>query len=608
MKSQGPSRQIKKARRKGRSSPPLTAEQTVSGRPKWLVPLVFAALLILGGLAIYSSTLPGAFVFEEFDLSEVTSAVRRSEGVSDPLAQIFHLIATRRPLLIASYILNRSLTGYDPFGFHLTNIILHIINALLIWGLLGTLRRHGHLDQLIPESLQGVWVYGIPLLFLASPLQTESVAYISSRSEALSTMFAVGSLWAFASGMRERYPWLNALLVAFLFGCSVLSKQDKVALALLVPLADYLILAKLEWRALAKNWRVYSLFFVGAIGGYFLVIEPLLYSPSAGFNLPWAEYLFTQFRMYFLYFRLIAFPFGLNADYDIQPSATLFDHFSWLALLGLLAIAGAVIYYHRRFPLICFGVAFFFLLLAPTSSFFPIADFAAERRLYLPMLGILIAVGTAIARFVRPDARKAWAGVIVLAAVYSVGTYQRAAIWADPLALWHDTTSKSPHKERPWSWLGKTYNDTGMHTQAVQAWHEAEKYVDVGSRQQAHLMNNLGLAYANVGDRERALTYYRKAVEMGPRVAQFWANLAVAQLRVGREAEGWQSFERAARRGGTEPGVFLLRGQEYYQRERYLEAKQDFERVVAMTPEDPNAIRKLRAAEAMLARAGAQGL
>ena len=274
---------------------------------------------------------------------------------------------------------------------------------------------------------------------------------------------------------------------------------------------------------------------------------------------------------------------------------------------ALLAIAGAVIYYHRRFPLICFGVAFFFLLLAPTSSFFPIADFAAERRLYLPMLGILIAVGTAIARFVRPDARKAWAGVIVLAAVYSVGTYQRAAIWADPLALWHDTTSKSPHKERPWSWLGKTYNDTGMHTQAVQAWHEAEKYVDVGSRQQAHLMNNLGLAYANLGDRERALTYYRKAVEMGPRVAQFWANLAVAQLRVGREAEGWQSFERAARPGGTEPGVFLLRGQEYYQRERYLEAKQDFERVVAMTPEDPNAIRKLRAAEAMLARAGSSG-
>ncbi|MDA1316369.1 MAG: tetratricopeptide repeat protein [Acidobacteria bacterium] len=611
MKAQGPSRQTKKTRRQDGPVPSAAPKQQASsGRPAWLVPLAFAVWLVVGGIAIYSSTLPGAFVLDDFDLSEAGSAVRRSDNVGDPLAQIYSLILTRRPLLIASYMLNRRISGYDAFGFHITNILLHIINALLIWGLLSTLRRNGHLDQAIPESLRTVWVYAIPLLFLASPLQTESVAYISSRSEALSTMFVLGSLWAFLSLMRERRPWLNALLVAFLFGCAVLSKQDKVALVAVLPLADYLLLSKLEWRALAKNWRVYSLFLVGAVGGYFLVIKPLLYSPSAGFNLPWAEYVFTQFRMYFLYFRLIAFPFGLNADYDIQPSATLLDHFSWLSLLGLLAIGAATIYYHRRFPVICFGVGFFFLLLAPTSSFFPIADFAAERRLYLPVLGILIAACTAIATFVRPHPLKVWAAVAALTAVYAVGTYQRAAIWADPIALWQDTVTKSPRKERPWSWLGKVYNDAGLYAQAVQAWEEGEKYVEEGSPAQAHLLNNLGLGYANLGDRERAIQYYEKAVAILPGVAQFWANLAVAQLRDGRDEEGWESFERAVqtaiRRRDLQPGVFRLRGQEYYQRGRYAEAKQDFEMVVRMTPENADAIRNLRAVEAMLAREGGQ--
>ena len=605
MQAQRPARQSKKERRKSRTKPTTAvAEQgaAASGRPAWIGPLAFAALLVLGGLAIYSSALPGAFVFDDFDLSEARSTIRPNENIRDPMVRMRLLVETGRPLLMASYTLNQRLMGYDAFGFHITNILLHIINALLIWGLLSTLRRNGHLDHLVLEQLRGVWVYAIPLLFLASPLQTESVAYISSRSEVLSTMFVVGSLWAFLSGMRQKHPWINALLVAFLFGCAVLSKPDKIALIVLLPLADYLILSKLEWRALIKNWRVYTLFLAGAVGGYFLVIEPFLYSRSAGFRFPWAEYLFTQFRMYFLYLRLIAFPVGLNADYDIQPSETLFDHLSWLALLGLLAIGAATIYYHRRAPLICFGVAFFFLLLAPTSSFFPIADYAAERRLYLPMLGLLIAACTAIVRFARPDPRKVRIGLGVLAAVYSVGTYQRAGVWADPVALWQDTVAKSPQKERPWSWLGKVYNDTGMYTQAVQAWHEGEKHVVPDSEQHAHLLNNLGLAYANLGDRRRAIDYYERAIEMRPRVAQFWANLAVAQLRVGREEEGWQSFDRAARFSRREPGVFRLRGQEYFQSGRYLEAKDDFERVLNMTPEDPAALRNFRAAEAMLQR------
>ncbi len=607
------SKQSKKDRRRdttpsaARQSKPVSPDkgkQQPSEKQSLRRGLIFAAILVLGGLAIYSSALPGAFILDDLDLREADSTLRSSE--QGLFWMVTQLVRTGRPLLWATYRLNRAISGFDPYGFHLTNILLHIINALLIWGLASTIRRNGYLEQLVPERLQSIWVYAIPLLFLASPIQTESVAYISSRSESLSTMFVLGSLWAFLSQTREKYPWLNALLVAFLFGCAVLTKQDKPALIAVLPLADYLLVSKLDWRRLSRNWRVYSLFVIGTVIGYFLVIEPHLNARTAGFGLPWQPYLFTQFRMYFMYLRLIALPFGMNADYDIAASETLWDHFSWLGLVGLLAIAAATIYYHRRAPLICFGAAFFFIMLAPTSSFLPIADFANERRLYLPMLGVVIAACTAIFRYLRPDPRKAWAGLIVVLAIYSVGTYQRSAVWSNPISLWLDTVEKSPEKARPWIWLGKVYNDTNMHTQAVNAWVEGAKHVEHGSGEHAHLLNNLGLAFANLGDRKRAIEYYNEALNMRQREAQFWANLAVAQLRIGREEEGWESFEQAVQFGRMRPGVFQLRGQEYYQRGLYREAITDFRRALSLTPEDPILMRNLEAARGMLRRSTGQ--
>ena len=613
MRSPRQGKQSKKGRRREKdpaasaspqSTSPNKPAQSASEKQNRLRPLIFAAVIVLGGLAIYSSALPGAFILDDLDLREAHSTLRA--GQRGWIGLIGQLVLTGRPLLWATYRMNQAISGFDPYAFHLTNIVLHIINALLVWGLTSTIRRNGYLEHLVPERLQAIWVYAIPLLFLTSPIQTESVAYISSRSESLSTMFVIGSLWAFLSQARETRPWINAFLVAFLFGCAVLTKQDKPALIAVLPLADYLFLSKLEWRRLSRNWRVYSLFVIGTVIGYFLVIAPHLNARSAGFGLPWQPYLFTQFRMYFMYLRLIAWPFGLNADYDIVASETLWDHFSWLGLIGLLAIAAATIYYHRRAPMICFGIAFFFIMLAPTSSILPIADFANERRLYLPMLGILIAACTAVFRFVRPEPRKAWAGLIAVLCVYSVGTHLRAEVWSNPITLWLDTVEKSPEKARPWIWLGKVYNDTDMHTQAINAWVEAAKHVEEDSGEHAHLLNNLGLAFANLGDRERAIEYYNQALDMRPRMGMFWANLAIAQLRLDREDEGWESFERAAQYGGNIPGVFRLRGQEHYQRGRYREAVEDFARALSLMPEDPVLRRNLQAARQMLRRSRQQ--
>ena len=114
--------------------------------------------------------------------------------------------------------------------------------------------------------------------------------------------------------------------------------------------------------------------------------------------------------------------------------------------------------------------------------------------------------------------------------------------------------------------------------------------MEPGSEQQAFLLSNLGLAAAQAKDYEKAVSYYRQALEIHEPAPQIWAQLAVAQIRAGRDSEGWESFERAMsfrRRLG--PEVFKLRGQEHYQVGRYAEAAEDFRRALEFTPDDVEA-------------------
>ena len=580
------------ASRRQRRTPKSSRRPKAGPNPTLRIFWWFPPALLAWGLLIYLPALGGQFVFDDLDLLETASTVRTGRLKS--------IIESGRPVLMASYVLSHRLGGFQPFPFHLTNVLIHCLNAMFLWGFLLALFKTGSLNDLVPERYRAFLVYGIPALFLTSPIQTESVAYISSRSGVLGTMFVLLALWAFVSPMRQHSPWKTAFLVCFLFGCSVGSKQNGMVLPAVILVMDYLLLARCDWRRLRDNWPTYALFVAAGIAGFFIVIKPFLMAPSAGFRLDWQSYLFTQFRMYFLYFRLILVPFGLNADYDITPSTSLWEHGSWLALLLLLAGVGAVLYRHKRFPLVAFGVLLFFGTLAPTSSFFPFLDYAAERRLYLPILGLLIAGLAAIARYWQPRPNAAYAVVVAVVALYSAGTFKRGHIWADSVRLWTDTVQKSPGKARPWMWLGKVYNDRRQHSQARSAWEKAKQVVEPNSSEHAHLLNNLGLSAANRKDYEQAVEYYERAVGMRRGVAQFWANLAVAQLRLGRDEEAWQNFDRAAARARGQPGVFQLRGQEYYQRGRYREAVADFRRHVQMRPEDPTALRNLEAAEQML--------
>jgi tetratricopeptide (TPR) repeat protein len=574
--------------------PPKAWPLRVAGIRAWAVS---AGLLVLG-LLIYAPSLSGPFVLDDFDLMEVFSAVR--------LGDLSGLYGTGRPLLMLSYVLNHRLAGgFHPFGFHLTNVLLHGLNAILLWRFLAALFGPGRPAKQLPEGLSTLLIYGVPLLFLTSPIQTESVAYISSRSEIFSVTFYLLALWVFASPLRESRPWATALLVIVLAGAAALTKQDKVTLPFAILLLDYLLLADTDWRQLKKNLPTYGLFAAGLVAAFFVVIRPSLFAFSAGFGLDWKTYFLTQFRMVFLYLKLLLVPLGLNLDRDITPSHTLGEHLAWLALLGLIVLLGAVLRYHRRYPIGAFGATLFFVTLAP--CFYPRLDFAAERWIYLPSIGfymVLVVVLHRLAGAPRPAA----AVVAGLAVAFSIGTYQRSKVWSNDLLLWRDTAEKSPQKARPWTWLGRVYIERGQYALALQALEKGEQAAEPRSPEQAHVLNNIGLAYANLKQYSEAIAAYRRAIEILPDEPLFHAHLAVALIHSGRKEEGWQAFGKAFEQRGPYENLepYLLRGQEHFQEGRYREAAEDFRTALRLRPDDAKASRNLAAAEEMMRRRGEQ--
>ena len=189
---------------------------------------------------------------------------------------------------------------------------------------------------------------------------------------------------------------------------------------------------------------------------------------------------------------------------------------------------------------------------------------------------------------------------VALVVAYAAGTYTRSRVWSDELLLWQDAVTKSPDKYRPANNLGRAYDERGEYATAAKYWRQAEKLVPAGSKDHAYLLGNLGLAHARLKDYRRALDYYESAIKIAPRVPEFWAQLAVAQLRLGRKEEGFESFGEAFKRRRRSPEIYLLRGQEYFLLGDYQRAANDFEQAVKMRPEDQRAQRNLQAAEEML--------
>jgi len=351
------------------------------GQPYW--PYFLGGFLTLAAAFwVYGPSLNGPFLFDDRYLPFGTGTF--------PVEHFLAWLNGVRPVLMLSYWMNYEISQFETYSYHAFNVIFHAANAVLIFFIARKVL------QFASVSAQRDLLAGFAgALFLLHPVNSESVGYITSRSENFSVLLFLGAWTAFLYRQKAETTWARAATVLVLFVAAALTKEHTMVLPALLLLTDYFWNPPFSFAGIRRNWRLYLPAAAGAVLAAFYLVYRLRGAPTAGFgmkDITWYQYFFTECRAFWVYLRLFLFPIGLRVDYDFPISNTIVEHGALVALIAILAVTGAAFYYRRRYPLAAFGFFAYLILMAPTSSFMPIKDPIAEHRLYLSMIGLLFIV------------------------------------------------------------------------------------------------------------------------------------------------------------------------------------------------------------------------
>jgi tetratricopeptide (TPR) repeat protein len=497
---------------------------------------------------VYGPTMHTPFLFDDVGQQFALSSA------SDPLTK---WIGPVRPVLMFSYWVNTRISLDDTSSYHVFNVIIHALAGVFIFLVIRRLLKWAGAE----ERSRAPWAAFGALLFLLHPFQAESVAYISGRSDALCGMFACASFAAFLCRRSSAISWAGVLPVVLLFGAAVLTKEQAVVLPALFVLTDLWWNPDSPLRAVRANWKLYAVLALGAAGAVALfwnLIAGFGTGGSAGFSmkeLTWYQYLFTEFRAVFAYVFNFLLPVNLSVDWDFPFSHTILEHGAIFGLAALLALAAAAWRYRRTFPLAGYGYFVFLVLLSPTSSVLPIKDPIADRRMYLPMLGLIL-IAIDLLRRLKVERKVLAMGAAALLVAAALATHARAEVWSSPITLWQDTARQSPNKFRAHFHLAYAYQEEGRNDLAVA---EFQKTAEL-SPPTADLLLDWGLAYDGLNQPEKALEKFRQAAAVQPS-AHVYTQIGYIYAKRSAWREAMEAFDTAQKLDANFAYTYMYKGQ-----------------------------------------------
>ena len=480
--------------------------------------VIAAAVVAAGVLAYANAPGNGATNFDDRWQVEANALVKAPVTAAN-LARIFFAPyhGEYQPVKLASYLADdrtyRALGVDVTFGMHLTNVVIHLANSILVAVIAmvavrdlgkGELRERG---ALFVGFFAGAY-------FALHPVHVESVAWLSSRRDVLSFFFMGLAFLVFRHAATFGSRAAAALSVA-LFALALGAKATVICL----PLVAFAYWALISWRggrlAAAAVGGFFAVAAVYAAGSLYIIgAEGHVAGPAGG---SYYLHVLTVIRTFPFYMRLMLFPVGLSAAYSIGAASGFFEPAVWWGLAMILGQLAMVFFV--RVKMVRFLVLWYLFSLAPVLQILPMAvpAFAADRYAYIPSVPFAIAPAiilwqarrALLERRATAVASVLIAAGVVYAGVLGVATSSRNRVWRSSETLWRDVLAKDGANRFALVNLGEFYSERGDIKQARHLFVRAAK-IDPG-----FLLSyfNLGLTYEKSGDLSEAARYYARGLE-----------------------------------------------------------------------------------------------
>lgn len=427
---------------------------------------VFFLILFLAVIAFLPSFTSS---FHLDDYNQIVNA--NLENISP--AKIIKFYPATRWLVFLSLKANATIHGYDVFGYHLVNFILHLISVFLVFKITELLfffirKNYPAAVFFLSPKLAALFAAAV---FAVHPLQSQPVIYITQRlmlSASLCYLLAMFSLArGYLPGKSKFAGWIGAV-AAFLIGA--FCKEIIVTLPVILILLTWIFLQPPDFKSWTKkNWFLtigLSIFIIAIPAVIFMNIIKwdfhqlrhawnsmggALYVNTPGLNR--YTYVLTQAKVLLKYIGLFFFPIGFQIDPDVKLCASWFSPAFLLSSFTIFFLLVIAWFLRKIAPLILWGLLFYFIVMLPQSSIIPTPDLMFEHRAYLGVAGLIwafLGIVCLFTRYVHYKSVKFFirSCAVVLILFLALLTYNRSTAWKTELSLWADAYSKSPKKSR----------------------------------------------------------------------------------------------------------------------------------------------------------------
>ena len=570
-------------------------------------------LLAFVTLALYNPVNRHPFVNYDDDRYVTENAhVRQGLGV-DTIA--WALTSTEQanwhPLTWMSHALDVWLFRLNPAGHHLTSVLLHVVNACLLFLLLTWATK-----RLGPSLF-------VSAVFAVHPINVESVAWVAERKNVLCTLFFFLTLWAYG-WYAQKPAWKRYLAVFGLFAAGLASKPMVITTPFVLLLLDYWPLARV--RGTTENKRPWPRLVLEKLPLFALsaasAIITMRAQQSGGAVRSTTEFSFgvriaNAIYAYCMYLRKMVWPSHLAPLYP-HPGDSLP---AWWVLFAavVLAIISALVWKLRSRRYLLVGWLFFLGTLVPVIGLVQVGEAAmADRYAYIPLIGIFVMIAFGFSDVAQ---QKSWGFHPTIAAaavliVLSFATYRQIVYWRSNEELWSHTLSVTsnnfvaednlggalilegreeaahahfesaarinPKDPMSHSNLGTYYETHNQMREAVKEYEVAVALTsDPGLLAQTYA--NLGAAYRGLGDDQRAQTHYKQALQYNPNQFNAWLGLGLLAQKQGKLGEALTNLSRSVEVQPTARG-FLALGNALRQSGRNVEALSAYEQALNISP------------------------